>query len=52
MSYTLQEESHVVPVKEYLKLQGRFSHLTDSQIEVIQNNVERNWERLMKRARC
>jgi pyruvate ferredoxin oxidoreductase beta subunit len=50
ISYTLQEESHVVPVKEYLKLQGRFSHLTDSQIEVIQENVRRTWERLTKRA--
>ena len=50
ISYTIQEESHVVPVKEYLKLQGRFSHLTDSEIEVIQENVERTWERLMRKA--
>jgi pyruvate/2-oxoacid:ferredoxin oxidoreductase beta subunit len=49
ISYTIQEESHVVPVKEYLKLQGRFSHLTDSDIEVIQRNVERDWERLIKK---
>jgi pyruvate/2-oxoacid:ferredoxin oxidoreductase beta subunit len=50
ISYTLQEESHVVHVKEYLKLQGRFSHLADSEIETIQKNVERTWERLLKRA--
>lgn len=50
ISYTLQEESHVVPVKEYLKLQGRFSHLTDSEIETTQKNVERVWERLLKKA--
>jgi pyruvate/2-oxoacid:ferredoxin oxidoreductase beta subunit len=50
VSYTLQEESHVIPVKEYLKLQGRFSHLTDSEIEVVQENVEKAWERLKKRA--
>jgi pyruvate/2-oxoacid:ferredoxin oxidoreductase beta subunit len=49
ISYTVQEESRVVPVREYLKLQGRFSHLTDSEIEVIQRNVERNWERLIKK---
>jgi pyruvate/2-oxoacid:ferredoxin oxidoreductase beta subunit len=49
ISYTIQEESHVVPVKEYLKLQGRFSHLTDSDIEVIQRNVERDWERLIRK---
>src|SRR4030043_1394323 len=50
VSYTLQEESHVVHVKEYLKLQGRFSHLADSEIEMIQKNVERTWERLLKKA--
>src|SRR5512136_1416632 len=50
VSYTLQEESHVVPVKEYLKLQGRFSHVTDSEVETIQENVERTWERLLRRA--
>jgi pyruvate/2-oxoacid:ferredoxin oxidoreductase beta subunit len=50
ISYTLQEESHIVSVKEYLKLQGRFSHLTDSEIEVTQKNVEKSWERLLKKA--
>jgi pyruvate/2-oxoacid:ferredoxin oxidoreductase beta subunit len=49
ISYAIQEESHVVPVREYLKLQGRFSHLTDSEIEVIQRNVERDWERLIRK---
>jgi pyruvate/2-oxoacid:ferredoxin oxidoreductase beta subunit len=38
------------PVQEYLKLQGRFSHLADSDIEVIQENVERAWKRLVKKA--
>jgi pyruvate/2-oxoacid:ferredoxin oxidoreductase beta subunit len=50
VSYTLQEESHVVPVKEYLKLQGRFSHVTDSEVETIQENVERTWKRLLRKA--
>jgi pyruvate/2-oxoacid:ferredoxin oxidoreductase beta subunit len=51
-SYTLQEESHVVPVKEYLKLQGRFSHLTDQEIERIQERVDDEWQHLLRRARC
>jgi pyruvate/2-oxoacid:ferredoxin oxidoreductase beta subunit len=51
-TYTLQEESHVVPVKEYLKLQGRFSHLTEHDIELTQKNVDDTWERLLRRARC
>jgi pyruvate/2-oxoacid:ferredoxin oxidoreductase beta subunit len=50
ISYTIQEESHIVPVKEYLKLQGRFSHLTEQNIEMIQGNVEKTWKRLKKRA--
>jgi pyruvate/2-oxoacid:ferredoxin oxidoreductase beta subunit len=51
-SYTLQEESHVVPIKEYLKLQGRFSHLTDQEIERIQERVDDEWRHLLRRARC
>lgn len=48
--YTLNLKPEFHPVKEYLKLQGRFSHLDDSQIEVIQGNVEKTWEKLMKKA--
>jgi len=35
------------PVKEYLRVQGRFRHLTDDLIETIQKNVDRNWEMLL-----
>ncbi|MCJ7746420.1 MAG: 3-methyl-2-oxobutanoate dehydrogenase subunit beta [Desulfobacterales bacterium] len=48
--YTINLKQEPRPVQEYLKLQGRFSHLTDSEIEVIQENVGRAWERLMKKA--
>jgi pyruvate/2-oxoacid:ferredoxin oxidoreductase beta subunit len=48
--YTLNLKPEFHPVKEYLKLQGRFSHLDDSQIEVIQGIVEKMWEKLMKKA--
>ena len=51
-NYTIQEEHRVVPVKEYLKLQGRFSHLTEKDIEITQRNVDDTWERLLRRARC
>lgn len=51
-SYTIQEEPQVVSVKEYLKLQGRFSHLTVQDIEEIQRRVDDSWERLLRRARC
>jgi pyruvate/2-oxoacid:ferredoxin oxidoreductase beta subunit len=51
-TYTLQEEPHVVPVKEYLKLQGRFNHLTEKDVEEIQRRVDDTWERLLRKARC
>ena len=31
-------------------MQGRFNHLTDENIEVIQQNVEKTWNKLVKRA--
>ncbi len=48
----LQEESRIVPVKEYLKAQGRFSHLTEKDIEITQANVDDAWERLLRKAHC
>jgi len=37
------------PVIEYLRLQGRFSHLTEKEINLIQAEVDRKWERLLRR---
>ncbi len=48
--YTLQEESRVVPVKEYLRIQGRFSHLTEKDIEETQKRVDDTWECLLRKA--
>ncbi|MBC7292774.1 MAG: pyruvate synthase subunit beta, partial [Thermoleophilia bacterium] len=39
-----------VPVSEYLRLQGRFRHLSEDAIAAIQTEVDRNWERLLKKA--
>ena len=39
-----------VPVREYLRLQGRFRHLTEDDIEVIQENVDRGWKKLVAQA--
>ena len=35
------------PVAEYLKLQGRFRHLSEDDVAVIQENVNKDWEILM-----
>ncbi|MFN7182036.1 MAG: hypothetical protein ACK4NF_05100, partial [Planctomycetota bacterium] len=39
-----------LPVNEYLKLQGRFAHLNEDQIKLIQQEVDKNWEKLLKKA--
>jgi pyruvate/2-oxoacid:ferredoxin oxidoreductase beta subunit len=39
-----------VPVEEYLKLQGRFRHLAPRDIAQIQDNVDREWEKLVAKA--
>jgi|Deesub1362B_J571_1020462.scaffolds.fasta_scaffold00006_129 pyruvate ferredoxin oxidoreductase beta subunit/2-oxoisovalerate ferredoxin oxidoreductase beta subunit len=36
------------PVDEYLKIQGRFRHLTAKAITFIQEEVDRRWSRLLK----
>jgi pyruvate/2-oxoacid:ferredoxin oxidoreductase beta subunit len=47
--YTLSVVPKGLPVGEYLKLQGRFSHLEEGQIEAIQKNVEEEWSLLMEK---
>jgi pyruvate/2-oxoacid:ferredoxin oxidoreductase beta subunit len=39
-----------VPIAEYLKLQGRFAHLTPEHVAQIQENVDREWEKLVAKA--
>jgi len=50
-SYRLTKKvSKLKPVSDYLKLQGRFRHLTDDMREQIQKQVDRNYQELMKKA--
>lgn len=44
--YRLSKEPEGVPVRDYIKMQGRFRHLDDEQIGIIQRNVDEEWERL------
>jgi pyruvate ferredoxin oxidoreductase beta subunit len=39
------------PIKEYIKLQGRFRHLTDEMIEEIQKRIIQDYEVLRERAK-
>ena len=36
------------PVREYLELQGRFKHLDDEAIDLIQHHVDTRWRRLLE----
>ncbi|MGQ9471239.1 MAG: 3-methyl-2-oxobutanoate dehydrogenase subunit beta [Candidatus Aminicenantales bacterium] len=36
------------PVAEYLRLQGRFHHLTEKEIKLIQEEIDHNWARLLR----
>jgi len=37
------------PVKDYFKGQGRFRHLTEEIVKQIQERVDLEWERLLKK---
>ena len=39
----------VIPVERYLRLQGRFRHLTDEQVKEYQGMVDKRYERLQER---
>ncbi len=44
--YKLSKEPEGVPVRDYIKIQGRFRHLDEERIGIIQENVDEEWERL------
>ncbi len=47
---TITIEPKDVPLKDYLKMQGRFRHLTDEQIDVLQQGIDHRWKRLCRDA--
>ncbi|HOZ21260.1 MAG TPA: thiamine pyrophosphate-dependent enzyme [bacterium] len=49
-SYTINSSGDV-PVRDYLKMQNRFRRLSDGDIAMIQEHVDREWERLNRKAR-
>jgi len=48
--YRITVEPLGLPVREYLRRQGRFRNLSDGQIEAIQREVDRRWADLQERA--
>lgn len=47
LRYTTQQPEREIQVHDYLELQGRFSHLTQDEIEAIQKNVDWEWQYLL-----
>ena len=47
--WRMTKKSKGIPVIEYLKLQGRFKHLKEKDVNEIQNNVDREHEKLLKK---
>ena len=41
----ISREPRFTPVREYLKLQGRFKHITDEQVATIEGWIRAKWER-------
>lgn len=46
MHYTLTPVDNPVPVEDYIRLQGRFSHITERDLASVQAGIERNWDYL------
>ncbi len=47
--YRLTHEPAGGSVRDYLNMQGRFRHLKDDDIEIIQKNVDEEWEKLTRK---
>ncbi|MEN6373923.1 MAG: pyruvate synthase subunit PorB [Smithella sp.] len=40
------------PIKNYFKAQGRYRHLTEDQIQMIQDRVNKEYEKLLDKVQC
>jgi 2-oxoisovalerate ferredoxin oxidoreductase beta subunit len=47
--YTVKQFKKEVSVKDYLRPQGRFRHLTEEEIATMQRNVDHEWKVLLKK---
>lgn len=51
-SSSLVDKKRRKPLTEYLKLQGRFAHLTEEQIRQMEEEIDRKWEFLLRFAQA
>ncbi|PKN60456.1 MAG: 2-ketoisovalerate ferredoxin oxidoreductase [Deltaproteobacteria bacterium HGW-Deltaproteobacteria-11] len=50
LRYTINYKPKEYLVREYFRLQGRFKHLTDQDLDQIQQMVNEDWELLLRKA--
>jgi len=50
LHYTINYKPKEYLVREYFKLQGRFRHLTEKDLDVIQEMVNEDWQLLLRKA--
>jgi pyruvate/2-oxoacid:ferredoxin oxidoreductase beta subunit len=50
LRYTINYKPREYLVREYFRLQGRFRHLTDQDLDQIQQMVNEDWELLLRKA--
>jgi pyruvate ferredoxin oxidoreductase beta subunit/2-oxoisovalerate ferredoxin oxidoreductase beta subunit len=48
--YTMNQTTKTRPVKDYLKAQRRYRHLTAEELAEVQATVDKNWARLVERS--
>jgi 2-oxoisovalerate ferredoxin oxidoreductase beta subunit len=48
VTYTINVKGNR-PVTDYLKIQGRFKHLTDDDFDKIQHMVDKDWKILLRK---
>ncbi len=49
VEYKISIEHKGIPIYDYIRKQGRFRHLSDEEIKIIQERVNEEWDRLVKR---
>jgi len=48
--WKMKQPKERIPVRDYIKAQGLFSHLNDADIEAIEKEVDKDWELLLAKA--
>ena len=49
--YTLNPPARSRPLRDYLRAQRRYDHLSDGELEALQREVDAGWSRLVQRSR-